>query len=315
MTTGPEVSPATNGAQGHPLLSVVIAAHDAAAAMGACLAALERQAGAIRFEVIVADSSTDDTPDIVRRRFPRVRLLHFDRPLTVPELRGRGIAAASGEIIAILDPYSVADERWAAEVIAAHAERPHLVIGGAVDLHHDCRGFLDWALYINEYGMFMPPVPRGETWILPGSNIAYKRRALFDGGEPRFPVFWKTFTNWELEGASHGLWLEPRILVHLRKPIPFTDYLRTRRLHGRCFAGMRVEARPSLERWGRAATCPAVPFVLLYRWGRSYVSKGRQLSKFVLTLPLQIVLFGYWAVGEFQGYLRGPGGSCRQLFY
>jgi glycosyltransferase involved in cell wall biosynthesis len=313
--TNAHLTPFPEGGAKRPRLSVVIAAHDAAAAIGECLGALARQVDAPPLEIIVADSSTDDTPGIVSRGFPGVRLMHFDEPLTVPELRGRGIAAATGETIAILDPYSVADDRWAAEVAAAHAERPHLAIGGAVDLHRDCRGLLDWALYINEYGMFMPPVPRGETWILPGSNIAYKRRALFDGSEPRFSVFWKTFTNWELEGTGHGLWLEPRMLVHLRKPIPFTDYLRTRRLHGRCFAGMRVEARPWLERWGRAATCPVVPFVLLYRWGRSYVAKRRELSKFVLTLPLQVVLFGYWAVGEFQGYLRGPGGSCRQLFY
>src|SRR2546430_836482 len=106
-------------------LSVVIAAHDAAAVIETCLAALDPQCRAPHIEVIVVDSSTDATPQLVTRGFPWVQLLHVDQPLAVPALRGRGIAIARGEIIAILDPYSVAAEDWAAQVIAAHTARPH----------------------------------------------------------------------------------------------------------------------------------------------------------------------------------------------
>jgi glycosyltransferase involved in cell wall biosynthesis len=298
-------------------LSIVIGVHDAEAVIAECLAALDQQPGRELAEIIVADSSTDRTPAIVRERFPSVRLLHVDEPLALPQLRGRGIAAARGEIVAIIDAYSIVDPGWIEETLKAHDAHAHTAIGGSVDLHQALRTSLGaWTIYINEYGMFMPPVPHGETWILPGSNIAYKRRALFDDrDEPRFDVFWKTFANWDLEASGQPLLLVPTMGVRLHKPIPFFDYLRTRIDHGRCFGGMRVASRPLGERLMRAASCPLIPFVLLYRWGRAYVAKGRRLDMFVLTLPLQLVLFATWAAGECVGYLRGPGRSCSRLFY
>ena len=298
-------------------LSIVIGVHNAESVIAECLDALERQPGRNDTEIIVADSSTDRTPEIVRQKFPSVHLLHSDAPLTLPQLRGKGIAASHGEIVAIIDPYSIVDDGWILETLKAHDTHPHVVLGGSVDLHEACRDSLAaWAIYINEYGLFMPPVPYGETWILPGSNIAYKRRALFDEqGNPRFAAFWKTFANRDLEAKGQALLLVPGMGVRLWKPIPFLDFLRTRIDHGRCFGGKRVSSSALGERLVRAASCPLVPFILLYRWGRAYVAKRRRLDMFVLTLPHQLLLFGTWAIGEFVGYLRGPGRSCSRLFY
>lgn len=103
--------------------------------------------------------------------------------------------------------------------------------------------------------------------------------------------------------------------VRLRKPIPFLNFLRTRVDHGRCFGGMRVASRPLGERVVRAASCLLVPFVLQYRWSRAYLPKRRRRGVFLLTLPLQLLLFGTWAIGECVGYLRGPGPACSRLFY
>ena len=37
---------------------------------------------------------------------------------------------------------------------------------------------LDWATYLCEYSFFSPPVAEGESAILPGMNVAYRRSAL-----------------------------------------------------------------------------------------------------------------------------------------
>ncbi|MEO8484234.1 MAG: glycosyltransferase family 2 protein [Acidobacteriota bacterium] len=297
-------------------LSIVIASHDASAVIGICLRALTAQYREDTVEVIVADSSTDETPAIVAREFPWVRLLHVDQPMTVPQLRGRAIQMARGAVIAILDPYSVAAEDWVTRVIAAHAVRSHAVIGGTVGLYRgEERSLAAWTLYFNEYGLFMPPTVQGETWIVPGSNVTYKRHVLFDGSTPRYPVFWKTFTNWEVEQSRSPLWLEPGIRVDLYKPIPLAHYLRTRYHHGRCFAGMRVARASPAARAGRALTTPVLPFVLLWRWTRGFWPKRSRRGRYLLTMPAQLLLFTVWSWGEACGYLRGSGRTCERLFY
>ncbi len=297
-------------------LSIVIAAHDAVATVDACLAALEPQCRGADIEVIVADSSTDGTDAHVARQAPWARLLHFAEPLTVPALRGRGIAAAAGAIIAVLDPYSVVAADWVDRVLGAHARQPHLVIGGSVGLHRqESASMADWILYLNEYGLFMPPTVKGETWIVPGSNVSYKRVALFDGATPRYPVFWKTFANWSIEGGGSPLWLEPEIRVELNKPVPLLDYFRTRYDHGRCFAGLRVQGASAGVKLLRALSTPLVPFVLLWRWTRGFWPKKRHRGRYVLTVPAQLALFTIWAIGEARGYVGGSGASCSRLFY
>ena len=295
---------------------MVIASHNARAVIAACLSALAPQLDSQVDEIIVVDSSDDGTADAARAAVPAIRLIHFSEPLTLPQLRGRGIAVAEGEIIAILDPYSIASPEWAAELIKAHRVRPNPVIGGTVDLYNEDRqSLLAWAQYINEYGMFMTPAQEGEIEILPGSNISYKREALFDGPIPRYTEFWKTFVNWSEETGGSSLWLAPTVHVRLWKPVPFIDFFQTRHAHGRCFAGMRVQRASRAERIVRAATTPLLPVLFLQRWGRRYWACGRRRREFLLTLPLQILLFGQWALGELTGYCFGSGQSCQSLLY
>jgi Glycosyl transferase family 2 len=301
---------------GEPSLSVVIASHNAGAAIGHCLDALMRQRVSSHVEIIVADSSTDGTDWLVRERFPQVRLLHFESPLTVPQLRGHAIAASHGAIIAVIDPYSVTAEDWAGAILSAHASGEHSVIGGSVELSKLAAPTLrTWALYFNEYGLFMPPVAAGVADLLPGSNVSYARRVLFNGERPRYPVFWKTFVNWEAAANRQPMWLDPAIKVELLKPIPFRHFLRTRLDHGRCFAAMRVEGATWGHRLLRAFTAPLVPIVLLTRWSRGILAKGRRRRRYLATIPLQCALFIVWGVGEFLGYAFGAGRSSERLHY
>jgi glycosyltransferase involved in cell wall biosynthesis len=294
---------------------VVIASHDTRFVIDTCLGALEQQQGP-HLEVIVADSSTDGTADRVAERYSWVRLIREAAGAPLQKLRGRGIAAARGSVIAILDPYSVAAPDWAERVIAAHASRPNMVIGGSVGLDRpETRSWTARAQYFNEYGLFMPPIRTGEGWIVPGSNVSYKREALFAGDTPRYPVFWKTFVNWDIERGGSPLWLSADIRIDLNKPIPFSDFLRTRYDHGRCFAGRRVDAASFANRTLRAASAGLIPFVLLARWTRGFWPKRRARGAFLATVPAQFLLFTVWAWGEACGYIAGSGRCCERLHY
>ena len=299
----------------NPSLSVVIATHNARATIAGCLRALEHQPGRETAEVIVADSSTDGTDLIIREQFSDVRLLRFSEPLTVPQLRGHAMSVARAHVVAVIDPYSVVEARWLPELLEAHRIQPNLVIGGAVDLDGAATSSLTaWTLYLWEYGRFMLPLKMGPADILPGSNISYKRTALGNTDRLQAHGFWKTFVNWKVE-EQETLWLAPSVVVRLRKPIPFTDFLRTRFDHGRCFAGMRTQDASLSERLFRAIAAPLLPGLFWLRTLRVCWPKRRYRTQFILTTPAQILLSVNWAMGEFWGYLRGSGSSCARLFY
>lgn len=298
-----------------PCLSVVIASHNAAAVIADCLAALHPQAQREHAEIIVADSSTDGTADLVRARFPDVRLLRFSAPFTIPRLRGEAIAAARGEIVAILDPYCVVADGWMSQLLlqARGADR---VIGGAVELDPSCATtLLRWATYLCEYAAFMPPLPEGPSDELTGNNIAYPRSVLGESADLAHTGFWKAFANWRLRKAGHQLWNASSLVVRLNKPIPFAEFLRSRYHHGRCFAAMRVAGAVRTERWSRVLTVPLLPGLALWRQARSFWPKQRRRATFVLASPLLLLLHSTWAWGELWGYLRGPGRSCAQLYF
>ena len=299
-----------------PELSVVIASHNAAAVMPDCLTALCSQHEFGRTEVIVADSSADGTDDLIRRRFPEVRVLRSPGRLTIPELRGAGIAVARGRIVALLDPYCIVGERWLSELLAVHARRPEPAVGGTVELGSaHGRGVVHWAVFFSEYAAFMPPVREGRSADLAGGNVAYKRGALGDPAELAQAGFWKPFVNARLKAEGRGFWIAPSLSVGLRKPVPFREFLRSRYHHGRCFAAMRVARCTRVEACWRALTAPALPILALWRGARAVWPKRRRRVEFLMSLPLLLLLHGSWAWGEFCGYLLGPGRSCGQLFY
>ena len=313
----PSTLPATASppAAAAPTVSVVIASHGAASVLPECLAALGAAAGSRAIEIIVAHSSADRPPEDLQHRFPGIRWLDGGGRPTIPQLRGAGIAASHGAIIAVVDPYCLVDGHWLEELIRIHGTRPEPAVGGAVVMDAAEANLASWAMYFSEYAAFTPPLDEGPSVELTGNNISYKRRALGDVAAMERAGFWKAFFNRRLQADGHQLWTAPSIVVRLRKPVPFREFLRSRYHHGRCFAAMRVAGTPWYVKGWRAGTAPIVPLVALGRQARHLWPKGQYRTKFLLCLPLLLLLHGTWAVGEWWGYTRGSGRSCDELTF
>ena len=103
--------------QHQPHVSVVVPVRDGERTIAACLDALlaqEYPAGA-REIIAVDNGSTDRTPELIRAR-PVTYL--FEPTPGVSSARNRGIEAARGEVVALLDADCIADPRWLAELVA-----------------------------------------------------------------------------------------------------------------------------------------------------------------------------------------------------
>ncbi len=265
-----------------PDVSVVIASVNGLPEIDECLSALERQQGGVDYEIIVANRCQNGTAEHIRRRFPRVRLLDFPEQLTIPELRATAMAQAKADIIVVTEDHCMAPENWLLEIMKAH-KLGYMVVGG-------------------------------EVKNIPGNNAAYKRAALdlIDDGMKR--NFWESFLHDELRKKGVKLVLVPSIVIKHKKEFGFFYFLSQRFHYSRSFAGMRRALLPPARRLYYLLASPALPFLMALRVTRHVLlEKKRFYKEFIFSLPFLSVFFIGYAMGEFVGYLLGPGQSLKKV--
>ena len=292
-------------------LSVIVAADNASQSIEDCVEALRIQASSEAVEIIIVDCSTDGTNQIIKDKFPYVKLIHFPRQMSLPFLLGKGIACSSGEIIAITDATCVVDPNWVSEILKVHLSSHH-VVGGAVEIE-GINSIVDWAAYFCDYAQFMYPLAQGIVNELPGNNISFKRCALKKGQEFVQDEFWKTYWCQKLQKEGVQLISTPSIIVYYKKSFSLEPFLMRRFYHGRCFAGLRISGISIFMHVCYIVGSPLLVFMLLGRIIRIIASKKRHLKQFVLSFPIIAMAVIIWSFGEFWGYLTGPGNSCSQI--
>jgi glycosyltransferase involved in cell wall biosynthesis len=152
-------------APARPLVTVVVAAHDAARHLGGALASLGRQTVDDLEVVVVDDGSTDGTAEVaggVARRDGRFRLVRLGRNRGQAAALNVGLEGARGRYLAILDADDEAEpERLAVQVAALERDRDLVLVGGAV------------ATFCDRHG-----VP-GPTWRYAAGDAEVRVRTLF----------------------------------------------------------------------------------------------------------------------------------------
>jgi hypothetical protein len=83
--------------------------------------------------------------------------------------------------------------------------------------------------------------------------------------------------------------------------------------NGRSIAGFRLQHISRLERLLRIGGCAVLPAYLLAVAVGPVIRKRRLLKPALTSLPLTALVVTCHAVGEFVGYLRGPGNSPQRL--
>lgn len=291
-----------------PQLSVVVPSVYGFPYIGACIDALEsRCPGA---EIIVADSTDESTRSRISEGWPNVRLISFNRPTPIPQLRAAGIAAATAPIVAVIEDHCIVTDDWCSSILIAHSQG-HLVVGGPVRNVATSR-IRDWAAFLCEYSANTEPVSRGVVTSLPGMNVAYDRKAVeaIDGLLRR--GVWETWLHRHLRAKGIELFREPAAVVEHAKGFGFFEFLGQRYHYSRAYAGLRNHElgwKRLIYFFGSPLLVPLVVCRILgnVRARRRY---GRQL---LLATPLILVYTGAYAAGEAVGYVLGGGDSLLRV--
>jgi GT2 family glycosyltransferase len=110
-----------------PDLSIVIVSYNTCEPLRRCLTSIQEQRGALEVEVIVVDNgSKDGSADMVRAHFPAVKLIEPGYNTWFTGGNNRGIQAASGEYVLILNPDTIIQPEMLPTMVSYLRDHPNV---------------------------------------------------------------------------------------------------------------------------------------------------------------------------------------------
>jgi hypothetical protein len=268
----------------------------------------------VSYEIVIADRIRDAVSERIRREFPAVRLVDCAPHTALPEMRTLALDASVGDLVAVTEDHCVPAPGWLdiASNAFAVAGPTVVAIGGAVENGVADTG-LDWATFLCEYSFFSPPVAEGQTDVLPGMNIVYRRSALLSvPREKLIEGFWETTVHPLLLRQGHSFLSLNALKMYHCKKFSASLFLRQRFVYSRYFAGIRFKSSGWPMRLAAAAATAVLPPILFVRMVSAARAK-RLTREFVRAVPSLIPMILVWSAGEAYGALAGPGNALAEI--
>jgi glycosyltransferase involved in cell wall biosynthesis len=277
--------------------SVIIPSFNSSKSICNCVRSVLLQEVKFEFEIVVVDSSEDDTVAVLRERFPQVKIIRSAKRLYPGEARNLGVKSASGVIIAFIDADCIACDKWLETIYQRH-ESGYIAIGGAI-ANGNPESTLGWAEYFLEFTEFLPSSPVRELRTIPTCNISYKKDEAFGryGFFPAMRTAEDTTFNWMLVKNEERILFDPSIKIAHTCNRRLWAFLRNQEILGAGFS----ESRSRTKMPGSAAVkylWPILPLVRLFLITKRVMIWDRQmLFKLIQSLPFVVIGLLTWHYG------------------
>lgn len=284
-------------------MTVVVASFRGLDLLAQCLHSLRPQCATLGAELVLARPS--GAPQAALEQVAKgCRVVVAPPGATLPEIRGAGLAQASGEWVALTEDHCVAEPGWLDALLSARSSDVQ-VLGGSMGNARRERG-TDCGAFFAEYGFFgatgasaRPEAPPQIT----EANAAYHRSVVPLVAEWAGRGAWENVIHDRLHAAGHGFRLVPAARVRQNLTYRLGEFCRDRFAHGRAYAATRAAGLAGWKRLALLATTPALPFVLAGRAIRSAdPAERRYLPRGLVAM---LVFLSAWSLGEATGYARG----------
>ncbi len=285
---------------GSPYASVVMPCYNARKTIAASLDAIFNQQVDFKYEVVIVDSSDDGTDDIIRSRFPQVRLIHLNRLEMPGSKRNLGVRYARGEIVVFTDSDCIPVPDWLTQIAAYHQKIDTEGIGGCV-INGYPASLATWVSHLIEFSEWTEKTPKGYVRNNPSCNISFKREMFRKLGvffTDTFPTE-DTLFNWTVHEKGGRIYFTPRIRVVHMKQVKMRDLLSYQVEMGKGAAeARRISTLPGKIFTKYSILCLGLPFI---RWARATVRFAKNdlktLLLFWLLTPFYLAATEAWSVG------------------
>lgn len=276
---------------------------------------LRKQIGSHVYEVIIGDRRHDAISRRISDEYPEVLRILCPPHMSLPELRTLALDRAAGRYIIVTEDHCVPSENWLESMYDAFAESAEdvVAVGGCVENGvYDTP--LDWATFLCEYSYFLDPVEEGDTTVLPGMNVAYKREIFADlDRELLTSGFWETTVHPVLLDKGFKFHSTNKIRLYHCKKFSFGLFARQRYIYSRYYAGLRFGKGELLKRFVAFGATVLLPPLLLIRSRKQIRRKNRHAREYRSAMPILLLFYIIWAYGEMAGYLLGTGDALARI--
>jgi len=298
-----------------PKASVILVVGDERERSNRALQSILSQEGIEEAEVILIEAGKEGTSPLDGADHPSVTTVNMNLSAGFGALKGAGVRRARGAIVIFLEDHAEARPGWLRGALEA-AAGPWAAIGAEVHNRNAGVGLSDSLAEIN-YGLWAPPMPRGEATILAGNNTIYRRDVLqaYEAQLDELLVS-DTVLQSRLAADGHRLLTDPKVSISHRNPTTLLTGVIAEFYYHWCFGAVRA----SFFHWTGwrklryVILSPLIPWIRLWRLAKQVLTR-RQLSRaaFLRTILTAIVLLHAAVIGQAIGILFGVGGGLERF--
>jgi glycosyltransferase involved in cell wall biosynthesis len=144
------LGPGPDGSLSVPDYSVIVPAYRGKATIINCVGSLRQMAADLNLEIVVVESSGDGSAELVRERFPDVRVICSPSQLTAGQARNLGIHHARGRWIFCVDQDCLVPHDWIPRLLQ-HLQQPGVGAAGGSLAVANPDNLSGWCVYFLEF--------------------------------------------------------------------------------------------------------------------------------------------------------------------
>lgn len=280
-----------------PLVSVIIPSYNSQLYISRCLHSVINQHTTLPYEIIVVDSSKDDTPIIIKHNFPSVQLISLKSQTFPGAARDIGVKISQGEIIAFIDSGCIASQDWLEKGIHT-LHQGYSFVGGAVKNANP--GIISTTDYILTFSELFPTMPSREVSFMATCNFMCMKEAFkkVGGFDPSLLAGEDTLFCY-LAAQNFSLYFNNSLLISHHNRVRFTKFMNHQYNFGKYASRLRKKVKLPGNTFAKypflALFIPGVRFIRIslrmIRWNYKMV------PQFILLTPLILVGIFSWSWG------------------